>query len=171
MTLTQQQLVKVEVEVCQTLLTWLRVQDFPAYVFYLTLPINPVIIELILFCKKTYSSLANNLTLGRAKWQKGDHFFFYLVFSQWNSSSDEFDRQIRFLDRQISSALLYWIHSCYVRKNPKHCTYCKKSVGFFKRQCLTGSSFYTFWCFWIASWLWEVVTYNVQELVSHGTYH
>ena len=46
----------------------------------------------------------------------------------------------------------------------------------YKRQYLTGSSFY--WsltgkilCFWIASQLWEVVTYNVQEWVSHGTYH
>jgi len=80
-TLTQHQLVKVEVEVCQTLLTSLGVQDFPAYVFYLTLPINPVIIDLILFCKKTYSSLANNLTLGRAKWQKDDHCFFFILRS------------------------------------------------------------------------------------------
>ena len=28
----------------------------------------------------------------------------------------------------------------YVRKNPKHCPYCKKSVGYYKRQYLTASS-------------------------------
>ena len=35
-TLTKQQLVKVEVEVCQKLLTCLHVQDFPTYVFHIT---------------------------------------------------------------------------------------------------------------------------------------
>ena len=65
---------------CQTLLTCLHVQDFPTNVFYNVphLTNKPVIIDLILFCKKTYSSLANNLTLGRAKWQKDDHCFFFL---------------------------------------------------------------------------------------------
>ena len=44
-TLTQQQLVKVEVEVCQTLPTCLHVQDFPAYFFHLTSSIYAFIIK------------------------------------------------------------------------------------------------------------------------------
>ena len=76
-TLTQQQLVKVEVEVCQTLLTCLRVQGFPAYVFHRTLPINAIIIDSVLFCHKTYSSLAKNLTLGRANGRKMTIAFYF----------------------------------------------------------------------------------------------
>ena len=76
-TLTQQQLVKVEVEVCQTLLTCLRVQGFPAYVFHRTLPINAFIIDSVLFCHKTYSSLAKNLTLGRANGRKMTIAFYF----------------------------------------------------------------------------------------------
>ena len=56
---------------------------------------------------------------------------------RWPLYSGEFER---FLDRQKSCALLYSIHSCYVRKNPKHCPYCTKSVGYYKRQYLTGRS-------------------------------
>ena len=77
MTLTQQQLVKVEVEVCQTLGTCLRVQGFPAYVFHRTLPINAFIIDSVLFCHKTYSSLAKNLTLGRANGRKMTIAFYF----------------------------------------------------------------------------------------------
>ena len=65
---------------CQTLLTCLHVEDFPTNVFYNVphLTNKPVIIDLILFCKKTYSSLANNLEFyGR----KMTIAFFYLVFS------------------------------------------------------------------------------------------
>ena len=79
MTLTQHQLVKLEVEVCQTLLTCLHVQDFPAYVFHRTLPFNAFIKDSILFCQKTYrySSLAKNLILGRANGRKMTIAFYF----------------------------------------------------------------------------------------------
>ena len=90
MTLTQQQLVKVEVEVCQTLRTCLRVQGFPAYDFHRTLPINAFIIDSVLFCHKTYSSLARNLTLGRANGRKMTiAFYFFCSLNPLSPNSDQ----------------------------------------------------------------------------------
>ena len=90
MTLTQQQLVKVEVEVCQTLRTCLRVQGFPAYDFHRTLPINAFIIDSVLFCHKTYSSLAKNLTLGRANGRKMTiAFYFFCSLNPLSPNSDQ----------------------------------------------------------------------------------
>ena len=137
MTLPQQQLVKVEVEVCQTFLNSLRVQDFPAYVFYLTLLINLFIIDSILFCKKTYSSLANNLTLGRAKWQKDDHCFF-LILCSLKGTQVQMNVRGFLIGKQV---LLYYIEFTAAMLE-KHFPYCKSSVGYYKRQYPTGSSFY-----------------------------
>ena len=89
-TLTQQQLVKVEVEVCQTLRTCLRVQGFPAYDFHRTLPINAFIIDSVLFCHKTYSSLARNLTLGRANGRMMTiAFYFFCSLNPLSPNSDQ----------------------------------------------------------------------------------
>ena len=41
------------------------------------------------------------------------------------------------IDKEV---LLYYIEltaAIYVRKNPKHCTYCKSTVGYYNRWYLT----------------------------------
>ena len=67
---------------------------------------------------------------------------FFILYSL-NRTQVQMNLRGFLIDKEV---LLYYIEftaAIYVRKHPKHCTYCKSSVGYYKRQYLTESSFYS----------------------------